>query len=63
MDDKIIEYRNSIIMDSQYIGTLKDLIVLNDERFLITKLMPYTDPIEGYVNIVNFVVEVNGELE
>lgn len=35
-------------MGQQYTGTLKDLIVVSENRFLITKLMPYTDPIEGY---------------
>ena len=34
-------------MDDKYRGILNDLIVIEDDRFLITKEMPYADPIEG----------------
>ncbi|CAD8166935.1 unnamed protein product [Paramecium pentaurelia] len=60
IDDQHLEYQHSIIMGQQYTGTLKDLIVVSPDRFLITKLMPYTDPIEGRkqwgfgMNIKNF---------
>ncbi|CAK79453.1 unnamed protein product (macronuclear) [Paramecium tetraurelia] len=47
IDDLHLEYQHSFIMGQQYTGTLKDLIVVSPDRFLITKLMPYTDPIEG----------------
>ncbi|CAK75411.1 unnamed protein product (macronuclear) [Paramecium tetraurelia] len=42
-----LEYRHSIIMDDKYNGILNDLILIEDNRFLITKYMPYTDPKEG----------------
>lgn len=42
-----IQYLNTILFDKEYTGTLKDLIVISDNRFLITKLMPYVDPLEG----------------
>ncbi|CAD8088056.1 unnamed protein product [Paramecium sonneborni] len=60
VDDLHLEYEHSIIMEQQYTGTLKDLIVVSNDRFFITKLMPYTDPIEGRskwgigMNIKNF---------
>lgn len=37
-----------MIMGNQYIGALNDLIVVSKDRFLITKYMPYPDPMKGY---------------
>jgi hypothetical protein len=34
-------------MDDKYRGILNDLIVIENDRFLITKELPYPDPIEG----------------
>ena len=31
-------------MDEKYNGILNDLIVVEDNRFLITKYLPYPDP-------------------
>ncbi|CAK69387.1 unnamed protein product (macronuclear) [Paramecium tetraurelia] len=42
-----LEYQHSIIMDENYNGVLNDLIVIEDNRFLITKYLPYADPKEG----------------
>ncbi|CAD8203420.1 unnamed protein product [Paramecium octaurelia] len=41
-----LEYRSSIIMDDKYNGKLNDLILIEDNRYLITKYMLYTDPNE-----------------
>lgn len=34
-------------MDDKYIGILNDLIVIEDNRLLVTKWMPLTDPKNG----------------
>lgn len=34
-------------MDEKYNGILNDLIVIEDNRYLITKYMPYADPKNG----------------
>ncbi|CAD8097748.1 unnamed protein product [Paramecium primaurelia] len=42
-----LEYQHSIIMDDKYNGILNDLIVIEDNRYLITKYLPYADPRQG----------------
>ncbi|CAD8184340.1 unnamed protein product [Paramecium pentaurelia] len=42
-----LTYVHSIIMDEQYTGILNDLIVIEDNRFLITTYMPLPDPKQG----------------
>lgn len=34
-------------MNDKYRGGLNDLIVIEDNRFLVTKYKPYADPKEG----------------
>lgn len=49
-------------MEDQYIGSLNDLIVINNTRFLTTVSMPYPDPKEGYYNSFKFLDEAIGHL-
>ncbi|CAD8092875.1 unnamed protein product [Paramecium sonneborni] len=42
-----LTYEHSLIMDEQYTGILNDLVVIEDNRLLITTYMPLPDPKEG----------------
>ncbi|CAK85542.1 unnamed protein product (macronuclear) [Paramecium tetraurelia] len=43
----VLTYTHSIIMGEQYTGILNDLVVIDDNRFLITTYMPLPDPKQG----------------
>lgn len=48
IDDKFnLQYESSLLMGQENIGTLNDVLVVSDNRLLVTRSQPYADSVDG----------------